>query len=203
MRVRDCWRAFAEICVPSCTSVRGAINNAMGGSAVPRICCYSRPARSNIFIFVQSPEAPIVHQGPAAVLASHHPVPPLFLLESLKQASDLGPRTALLNWAWSLAGASRLPSCFKCGRLFAELGARGLETCDEYMSGAPCSSFLQVLVLPSSHNFQTVPFFKQHSLSFFRCACLAVVDILLTATLTSFTSFLVLRLLSPAASLFT
>ena len=97
---------------------------------------------SNLVVFVQSSEAPIVHQGPAAVLASHLPVPPLFPLESLKQASALGPRTALVNWAWSVAGASRPPSCFKCGRLFAELGARGLETCDEYMSGAPCSSFL-------------------------------------------------------------
>lgn len=135
-----------------------------------------------------------MHQGPAAVLASDPPVPPLFPLESLKQASGLGPRTALVNWAWWLAGASRLPSCFKCGRLFAELGAHGLETCDEYMSGAPCSSFLRSWVLLSSHISKTVPFFKQHSPSFFRCACLAVVDSLWTATLTFFTSSLVLRL---------
>ncbi|KAF2626871.1 hypothetical protein BU25DRAFT_469934 [Macroventuria anomochaeta] len=81
---------------------------------------------SNLVVFAQSPEVPIVHQGPAALLASHPPVPPLFPLESLKQASGLGPRTALVNWAWSVAGASRPPSCFKYGRLFAELGTRGL-----------------------------------------------------------------------------
>jgi hypothetical protein len=53
------------------------------------------------------------------------PLPPLFPFESLKQASGLGWRAPLANWAWSNTGASRLPSCFICRRLFAELDARG------------------------------------------------------------------------------
>ena len=101
--------------------------------------------RRKLLTFAQSPEAPIVHSDSAAALASTPPVPPLFPFESLKQASGLGWRAPLVNWAWSTTGASRLPSRFKCGRVFAELDARGLESCDEYMSGTPCSFLIQIL----------------------------------------------------------
>src|SRR5690242_21172305 len=79
-----------------------------------------------------------------------------------------------------------MPSRFKCGRLFAELGARGPESWEEYMSGAPCSCFVPLAV------FRRL-LLQHRSPSFSRCACLAVVSVLLT-TLASFTSFLVLRL---------
>jgi hypothetical protein len=55
--------------------------------------------RSKMLIFAQSPEAPIVHQGRLPLLASTPPVPPLFPLESLKQANGLGLRAAQAKWA--------------------------------------------------------------------------------------------------------
>jgi len=55
--------------------------------------------RSKMLIFSQSPEALIVHQGRLPSLASTPSVPPLFLLESLKQTNGLGPRAAQAKWA--------------------------------------------------------------------------------------------------------
>jgi hypothetical protein len=55
--------------------------------------------RSKMLIFAQSPEAPIVYQGRLPLLAYTTPVPPLFPLESLKQANGLGPRAAQANGA--------------------------------------------------------------------------------------------------------
>ena len=68
--------------------------------------------------------APIVRRGSSAALAAP---PPLPRLERLKQANRLGSRSAAVNWAWLLAGASRPPRRFKCGLFFAELGDDGLD----------------------------------------------------------------------------
>ncbi|KAJ8117283.1 hypothetical protein OPT61_g1492 [Boeremia exigua] len=54
-----------------------------------------------MFIFAQSLEAPMVDRGPVAMPVSTPPVPPLFPLERLKQASGLGPWIAQVKWAWS------------------------------------------------------------------------------------------------------
>lgn len=67
----------------------------MGASAVPHAFVVALDLhRGKMLIFVQSHEAPIVHQGRLPLLASTPLVPPLFPLESMKQANDLGPRAA-------------------------------------------------------------------------------------------------------------